>query len=519
MERLLQFLGESSLAISIFYGLYWLLLKNTTHFRANRIFLLAALLMGLLVSLFHVKYEVSLPPVPAMEVTADSQFTPEETETLIVSEEAGFSWKQAVLWFYFAGLLFFLLRSLMQSRSLLRIILKNRVPKTKGFYLHENKIFPYPFSFFNHIFFNPEYHQQEELSDILVHEQVHIRERHWIDLLIIEAFTVIYWFNPIIWLFGRAIKQNHEYLADQGVLTRGHSAVRYQALLVNQLMGMQVIGLTNSLTFALGPTRLKMMTKQKTPKMKLLRMAWIVPALAVLLVAFAEPEYQPQEKKTSETKLYNVKSMKTDGDLTLRGTVVDEQGEPLPGASIVLRGTTVGTTSNQEGKFELKAPKNVEYSLVASFVGYETAVNEANISDDKAVDFKFIMKKAVITISTDFSDDVPPPPPPPAPVTEGEIFTIVEELPAYPMGHYGLGQYVKAKQKELKGKTKDLSGKATVGFTVNAKGEVTNIRVLNKTTDTAAKAVTAVAAGMAKWTPGKQHGKAVPVNYAMELEF
>ena len=97
-----------------------------------------------------------------------------------------------------------------------------------------------PFSFFNHIFIHPEYHKQEDLDVIMAHEEVHIRERHWIDLLVIELFTLVFWFNPISWLLEQAIKQNHEYLADQGVLSRGQSPARYQLLLVNQLMGIRI---------------------------------------------------------------------------------------------------------------------------------------------------------------------------------------------------------------------------------------------------------------------------------------
>ncbi len=56
---------------------------------------------------------------------------------------------------------------------------------------------------------------------------------------------------------------------------------------------------------------------------------------------------------------------------TVRGEVIDaETGEPLPGVSIVLQGTTTGTTTNMEGEFELPVP-SLQETLVFSYVGFE----------------------------------------------------------------------------------------------------------------------------------------------------
>lgn len=128
------------------------------------------------------------------------------------------------------GATLFAFRLLIQTWKPLRVINSSELKIQDDFYFHENDKYALPFSFFNHVLINPKYLKQEEIDEILFHEHVHIRERHWIDLLIIELLTVIFWFNPFIWFIELAIKQNHEYLADQGVIPRGHSPVRYQAL-------------------------------------------------------------------------------------------------------------------------------------------------------------------------------------------------------------------------------------------------------------------------------------------------
>lgn len=53
----------------------------------------------------------------------------------------------------------------------------------------------------------------------------------------------------------------------------------------------------------------------------------------------------------------------------VQGTIVDEQGEPVIGASVLVKGTTTGTVTNIDGEFALSAPANG--MLVISYVGMQ----------------------------------------------------------------------------------------------------------------------------------------------------
>ena len=55
---------------------------------------------------------------------------------------------------------------------------------------------------------------------------------------------------------------------------------------------------------------------------------------------------------------------------TVQGTVVDEAGEPVIGASVIVKGTTIGTTTNVDGAFQLAVPQGGELQI--SFIGYIT---------------------------------------------------------------------------------------------------------------------------------------------------
>ena len=551
MEVLLDILIRASISIAVFYTLYWMLLRQSTHFTANRIFLLISLLISVILAAVPVQYQVliSAPSSPILS-EYNGVFNHNVANTITDAQKSNsIGLLGVLLLIYSIGAAIVLLRLLIQCRKPILIITKSKPKIIYNCLIHENKVFNSPFSFFNRILINPEYFQQDEIYDILTHEKVHIQERHWIDLFIIELLTVFFWFNPFIWFFERAIKRNHEYLADEGVLSRGHSPVRYQALLINRLMGTQVIGLANHFGSSLGTTRFKMMTKEKTAKRKMFRMIWGVPVLAILLMAFAKPEYKMQNQKDSfkakNSDVQKVDYFKSEGEepilailekvTKLTGQVTDEKGNPLPGASVVIQGTYIGTVVDKNGNFEINySPNGKQFALIASFVGFTTASTQIKKDKEKSniLEYELILKNAVIKLDSKsmfLNGNVPPPPPPPrVPAPEFDknsekiipVFVVVEDMPHYPMGQYGLHHYVKKNISELKSKSGNkLSGKATVGFTVDTKGNVTNVHVLEKTNDVAAKAVTLIVSGMEKWKPGSQRGKAVPVDYAMELEF
>jgi hypothetical protein len=247
METLLSYLIQASAGIVLFYMVYWLFLKNETYHHANRWFLLAALFSSVLLPLFPVHYTLLAEQGnnSNLFVTIPDTFKHIPVVTGQEPVAGSFNWQQAVFLIYFTGAAIFMLRLLTQTILLIQLMLKYRVKSMEGIRIVENEKYGLSFSFFNVVFINPKFHKQENLPEILAHEKVHIRENHWFDLLFIELLTVIFWFNPFIWFFERSIKQNHEYLADKGVLAQGHPVGRYQALLINQLMGMQIIGVTS----------------------------------------------------------------------------------------------------------------------------------------------------------------------------------------------------------------------------------------------------------------------------------
>lgn len=91
------------------------------------------------------------------------------------------------------------------------------------------------------------------------------------------------------------------------------------------------------------------------------------------------------------------------------GTVIDENGEPLPGATILIKGTSQGTVSDASGRFRISAPGN-DAVLVFSFIGYTseeiTVGNQAVVDVTLLPDIKALQEVVVIGYGTIRKSDV-----------------------------------------------------------------------------------------------------------------
>lgn len=522
-------MAEASAGMALFYAVYFFFLRRENFFRANRAYLLGALLLSLFLPLFPVHYSAGIPETAGASLK-QMQVVDQGEGAAIASGLAGRE-GLLLLWLYLGGVVVVLARLMVQTTGVIRVINQSGVSRYGAFRIIRNSRYPLPFSFFGFIFYNPATYGGEDLTEILAHEDVHIREKHWADLLLAELFTAVFWFNPFVWLIERSIRQNHEYLADEGVLAQGHSRGRYQALLINQLMGVTVMGFTHHLHTSVNANRFKMMTLKEKPKKRALRLMWALPVMALLSVAFAEPVFETQAREDLVSQADA--ASRPSGEVKVTGRVVKPDGNPLHGATIVIGGSTVGTMSGADGKFELVLPGKDAVTLYISFVGYRTATQKINGGEPS--DLNIMMKEELFVLTADpvKSSVPPPPPPPPAPEVktakatnnddaqaseEEEVFVVVESLPLYQGGQAGLDQLASAVRYRLKAKG-PLSGRAKVEFTVNEEGVAVNPVIREQSNDAAGEAALTTVREMKPWKPGMQRGKPVPVKYLLELEF
>ncbi len=517
MDNLILYLAKSSLGIALFYSTYWLFLRKQTLFNANRLFLLLGITIPLILPFFEIQYSATTFNQGALYTfeQLDKTFKSLPTETSSESLTESLNWINIATIIYITGIAIFFLRLLWQTIELIILIQKKGIQKRAGLRIVENKKYGLPFSFINIIFINPKFHSGTDLNSILTHEKVHIREKHWFDLLLVELITVFFWFNPFVWLFERSIKQNHEYLADQGVLAQGHSVGKYQSILINQIMGMQIIGLTNNLNYSLNKKRMTMMTKTKTSKKQAFKMLWALPAIALLLFAFAEPAYVMDTPKNDNF----ISAQDSTQTFPFTGRVVDGTGAPLSGASIVVYGKTIGASSNKDGIFTIELDRYDQ--IIISYIGYTSQrVSYSEIESklsrkkNKLIDFALVTGVVKLDIDEIISKGAPD-----VKISENkgnnneDVFVIVEEMPEYPGGLYAFAKEIKEKISKLSPK-----GKIQIDFTVEADG-TTSLQYADGKLSSDFEIVRIINFLNHKWTPGKQRGIAVPVNFSITTNF
>ena len=521
METFFLYFLQTSVGLTLFYWLYLLLLKNETFYRTNRFFLLGGLIVAFLLPLFPISF---VSPISIMNnseffsLSEKSNMVPmESTADLQFANSARYPWWTLLVWVYLAGLTLFLLRLVWQTIGILWKIRDMRRQIIEGVKVIDWKTTT-PFSFFNVVFIDIQEYSERELSNIIAHEKVHICERHWIDLLIIELLAVLFWVNPVVWLYERSIKQNHEYLADQGVLLAGYSPGQYQALLINQLMGVKVLGFAHNLNFSLNKKRMEMMKKEKSQGASKMKLLLALPLIALLVFAFAKNEYAV----LNETEPSVIISQTHEQDLTIiNGVVLTSEKVPMEGANIVIQETTTGTITNEKGEFKIESPTDA--TLVVSFIGYES--RKVKISDSKKSNLEIVLKEGVFNIefpekTGDKMVNSPPPPPPLKTKSGEEIMVVVEEMPVYKSGGmYKLAQDISDNTVSIMKKTNDR-GKSVVGFTVGADGKVTNAHIVRSTNSTILdESALQIVQKLDNWNPGVQRGRPVKVNLTVPVNF
>lgn len=321
METLAFYLLKSTVWLTGFALVYIVFLQNERYFLLNRIFLVGGILAAIFLPFYTLHYSVELNTESVSSITELPQPTINEATVSANS----FSIQKALPILYSLGVLFMIFRVLKSTIPVLKVIFKVKAYRYGSIKLIRNAEFPASFSLISYVFVHPSI-DEPELSEIVRHEQEHIRQKHWIDLLLFEILRTIQWFNPIAWFYGRLIRQNHEYLADKHALQSSLNPGVYRAALLNQTFGGSIIPLTSSFNYSFNKKRFKMMNHTIQSPFRKLKLLLIIPVFAGILYAFATPEYQSET--TTKTQEENILEEKIKlGNIIWKGNSVYTSSE------------------------------------------------------------------------------------------------------------------------------------------------------------------------------------------------
>lgn len=286
MDTILEYLLKSGISLLVFYLFFWFLNRKSTHFMLNRIVLLFGLISSLILPFIHINLNPEV--IPAGIPVSSIDFSKLVTQTK--ASQPGWGMQEIILLIYSSGIVITLARLVYQAIRI-RQLYKTSARETINELTLVCTDKPItPFVFFKKIFIHKTADDLRGIEQILAHEKSHITQLHYVDLLVVELISVIQWFNPVVWLYEAALKEVHEYLADETVLKQGFKKGEYQVLLINQAVGGPIFTISHHFNKSLIKKRILMMTKIKTPRLAQLNVLVLLPLTACLLMAFSNPE-------------------------------------------------------------------------------------------------------------------------------------------------------------------------------------------------------------------------------------
>jgi beta-lactamase regulating signal transducer with metallopeptidase domain len=306
MEQFFIYLIKSSGLLAMFYLAYQFLIQKETFFNTNRWFLLSGLLASLLLPLVTIKKIVYIE-VP--KATVDKFMVYSQPNNSISKElptVEAFHWIDYVWVVYIAIAMILVVKIIISIVSLYKMLLKQQIVVKENIkFIDLNKNIA-PFSFFKYIVFNSNLYNKEELNSILLHEEIHCKEKHTIDLLIARMFCVMFWFNPFMWLYKKAIIQNLEYIADSKAMLQIDDKKEYQRALLKVVTHQNSLSITNQFYQSLIKKRIVMLNKNQSHKRNSLKYALVLPALIAFIVFFQIQTIAQEKEAKNSTSIIEI---------------------------------------------------------------------------------------------------------------------------------------------------------------------------------------------------------------------
>jgi hypothetical protein len=318
MEVLFIYIAKSSGLLILFYCAYYFLLRNETFFNSNRWFLLAGLVTAVVLPFLVYTKIVWIDPAPTPNLNYSQAYIP---QTL---QEGSFevNWNYVFLAIYSIGFLALIIKFVIDFYSLNSILKGKKIQQQADFKFVDVKENIAPFSYFDYIVYNSSMYTASELENILEHEKVHSDQNHTIDVIISRVFCVLFWFNPIIWLYKKAILQNLEFIADNEAAKKISDKKAYQYTLLKITTHESCVAITNHFYQSLIKKRIVMLNKNQSKKRNYWKYYAIIPALVAFVFLFQIKTIAQEKKETQESAekiqsvdVYKIKKTTTDEEL------------------------------------------------------------------------------------------------------------------------------------------------------------------------------------------------------------
>lgn len=284
MIVLLTWLLYTSGSLLIFWLVYYAWLRNLTFYRWNRIYLLAALFISMLIPLLE---KPVFEPEGALVSTLHNNIEAAPLavaagKPLVAEQPVWLNWVAAG---YIAGMAFMAIGFIYGLGRIVTTVRRNKRESRDGATVVYTPLLNA--SFFRFIFLQQQLAPDEEAM-VLRHEDAHRRQLHSFDMLFVELAKVIFWFNPLIYRYQRALKEVHECEADE-LAVAGVSKTEYAEMLLrfNERNRQRSVMLFNLYSEHPLKKRVYFLFNNKSNKMKKALYLFVLPCLALAVSSFS----------------------------------------------------------------------------------------------------------------------------------------------------------------------------------------------------------------------------------------
>ena len=354
----LPYIVNVALILLACLAFYKLLLRRETFYKVNRYMLIICLAISFALPLIQVPEQFSLRKSPEVNKSAvDGQHSTVENKQQAIDngQKANTDQPQTIttqqpatnnqqpttstqpqisnfkpetlltwlFWIYWFGVGVFGISFLFQVVVLLWRAWRNPVIVDGPYRIIEITGDKAPCSFANYIFINPEKYDWDTYNQILLHEKIHIRERHTVDILLAELVLIFQWFNPFAWIYRREIESNLEFLTDDELMQKEKvDKQSYQLSLVKVSAPHLPLSLTTNYNQSILKKRIAMMNTKRSNLHTAWKYFFLLPVFAFLACLLNEPAARAQtnienvknERKNEKNAEKNSeKGMKTEG--------------------------------------------------------------------------------------------------------------------------------------------------------------------------------------------------------------
>ncbi|THD69045.1 TonB family protein [Robertkochia marina] len=266
----------------LFLLVYDLFLKKETFFNWNRLYLLVTPLISMVVPFIQLEALKTTAPEPLTKALPVMFLEPATlAATAAASQHPGWN-LNAWEWLAISGSAIALLLFLYKLGMLFRLRLHATVRRFREYLQVEVPEGEVAFSFFRQIFLGKKVLERKH-DHIIEHELVHIRENHSWDLLYFEILRILFWFNPLVYIFQARMTELHEYIAD-AKMAGNHKKETYQYLLEEVFQTQNISFINSFFNHSLIKKRIVMLHQSRSKAIKKFKYLLMLPLVLGMLV-------------------------------------------------------------------------------------------------------------------------------------------------------------------------------------------------------------------------------------------